>query len=280
MKFSLSNSVLTSALFLTALAPSVAMAQVTIDSEPRGVPFTLEGLNHTHYRDGVTPVSFDDLPNVQLIVHYGDTEGCVTPKPQTRFNTQLLPIHFFGRYDCDPKEPTPAPTPVVPVDEFYGKAAIKLTPHQMEVVPGGSIRYSLSVHNLSKTTQQDLTVSVQFDPSQMNIKDNLPYGGKIDGNGLVVWDVPVLFAGQTWQVSFPVEVLSSVADGQRLYVSSRVSSPDLIADSSDSLSTKVMVGTPIMPPTGMRFDVLFALMVMLLATCMTALHRKVVFSRV
>lgn len=255
--------------------PTLAFAQtyITVDSDPSDAPFVLEGPNNVQYYDGVTPRQFTDLPVQRYVVHYGDVPGCITPRPQSRIASSQQPLHFFGRYDCDSVAPSPPVDPEpTPVDNLTGRAALKLSPHQMEVMPGGRVRYTLAVHNLSKTTQRNFVVSFQFDEDNMSIVDTLPFNGTVSGNGVVVWEIPVLYAGQTWSVSFPVAIDDDISQGQRLYVSARVSSPDLIADAADQLSTRVMVGTPVIPATGYRFEVLFLLLSTLCAFALALLN--------
>ena len=164
------------------------------------------------------------------------------------------------------------PPPKQTDDDMFGMASLKLSPHQMEVLPGGEVRYTIAVHNLSKTTQRDFTVSFEYDASKMSITETLPYGGVWGGNGVALWNIPVLYAGQTWSVSFPVNLDEAISQGQRLYVSSRVSSPDLVADAADQLSTRVMVGTPVLPATGSRFELFFLLLSTLCAFTLALLN--------
>jgi hypothetical protein len=56
---------------------------VSVQSDPPGIEFKLQGPNDLR-ETGVTPASFDNVPEGHYSVQYGTLDGCVTPAPKSQ----------------------------------------------------------------------------------------------------------------------------------------------------------------------------------------------------
>lgn len=56
------------------------VGSVTVNSDPQGMNYTLYGPNEAIY-EGVTPMSYENVPEGQYKLQYKALDGCVTPKP-------------------------------------------------------------------------------------------------------------------------------------------------------------------------------------------------------
>jgi len=56
------------------------VGSVTVNSDPQGMEFTLYGPNES-VQEGVTPMSYEGVPEGQYKLQYKALEGCVSPKP-------------------------------------------------------------------------------------------------------------------------------------------------------------------------------------------------------
>ena len=232
---------------------------IAVESEPSGAPFVLVSPYDITY-SGVTPATFKNLPPKYFKAQYLDIEGCITPKPQERATERE--VQFFGRYNCAPVKPV-KPEPNIP-EETRGGVNLTLSAKQSEVFAGEDAVITLSVRNLSKRTQHDHTVSMEFDPSLMQIVKTLPGYGTVDGD-MAIWIIPDLFAGRTWTVEFPVLVKENVPEGTTMALSARVSGPEVDIENSRNVTDTIRVGVAIMPATGGQFALLFLALSSLLA---------------
>jgi len=232
---------------------------ISVESEPSGAPFVLISPYDVSY-SGVTPATFQNLPPRYFKAQFRDIEGCITPKPQERPTEKE--IRFFGRYDCNYVKPVKKAPKAV--EDTRGSVNILMSARQTEVLAGQNAFITVSVRNLSKRTQHDSTVTMQFDPSAMQIIRTLPNGGTVEGD-LAIWSIPELFAGRTWTAQFPILVKDNVPSGTQMTLSSRVSGPEVYADTSKNLTSQIRVGVAVMPATGGHFALLFLALTALIA---------------
>ena len=147
-------------------------------------------------------------------------------------------------------------------DERAGKVTIGLIANQHEVMPGGAVLYTIEVRNHDKRTQDNVSVSFQFDPTTMKIADVLPRNGTMANDRTAAWEIDAIYANHTWSTSFLVSMLPEVKSGTTTDATVRVSGPQIqIANSV--LSDTLTVGAAVFPPTGGRFDILFLCISML-----------------
>lgn len=261
------------ALVLVALPLGARAANlVTVNTDPDGIAFDLIGPANTVY-PGVSPGAFKDLPTGEYRVQFGYVEGCATPKPQLRDIFPGANVHFIGRYLCGTLKP-PTPEPPVSLEGLPGHVSMWLKAHQTEIMPGGTAVFTLGIRNHSKTTQHDLVASFEFDQMYMNIREELPGNGTVQGD-TALWHIPELFAGQTWTVHIPVHVLESLREGTTVRSTGRVAGDEIDRSISLNLSDTATVGSPILPPTGTHVAISLFLLVstLLLASATLATRR-------
>lgn len=233
---------------------------VRVDSVPSGMPFELVGPPKSPMFRGVTPAVFYEVPPVYYTAQYADADGCIAPKPQKREVQANQEIEFLGIFTCESdKVVMQEPEVIAEVASTHGlpgQVTVSLSPHQRETIPGSSITYTLTVTNHDKTTSHNLDASFQFDPTKMRIVEALPKNGTVDGN-IAMWSIPRIYAGQSWSVTFPVQVLESVGEGEKIGATARISGEDIVTSVSQ-IKSDTTVGTAVLPATGERFDLLFA----------------------
>ncbi|HAI98907.1 TPA: hypothetical protein DCL30_05270 [Candidatus Peribacteria bacterium] len=236
---------------------------ITVDSNIPGVPFVIRGEANVVTYSGSTPAVYQAVPSQEYTVSYNTVDGCVTPRNQTRSLRADYKITFFGDYRCDfPVDTgaiqTPVAEPQAPIVKKQEQKLmrISLTANQTEVAAGGTVRYQLSVRNLSRTTMEDLAVSVQFDPSVMSISVPVGRQGEVRGN-LVLWTIPAIFAGQTWNTEFGGIAADNLQAGTRLELTARASGTGLVESGTPVASLTHTIGVALLPQTGMRTDILF-----------------------
>jgi hypothetical protein len=231
---------------------------ISIRSDPSGAPVDVEDMNGRVVRSGTTPVSFS-MPAGTYTAKYGYMDNCALPKPQRRTAGIYETVEFFGRYLCTVPgrppvtPPSPPSQPETPRDAT-GRVSLSLTPHQREVLAGGIVHYTLNVRNQGRTTQHDLVVRFNFNPETMVLGDTP--GGVVDRD-TVTWNIPELFAGQSWNVNVPVQIRSGADTGNRFEVSAVVTGPEINEAISPNLRQTVVVGTPVIPATGLPLDRMF-----------------------
>ena len=238
---------------------------ISVESEPSGAPFVLVSPYDVSF-SGITPATFQNLPPRYFKAQFRDIEGCITPKPQERSTEKE--VQFFGRYDCNPVKNV-EPEPVV-TEDTRGSVNLSMSARQTEVLAGESAFITVSVRNLSKRTQHDVSVTMQFDPSAMQIVRTLPENGTVEGD-LAIWNIPEIFAGRTWTAEFPILIKNNVPVGTQMTLNSRVSGPEVYAETSRNLTSAVTVGVAVMPATGGHFALLFLALTAL--TAMFAVRR-------
>ncbi|MDD5026463.1 MAG: hypothetical protein PHH13_03755 [Candidatus Peribacteraceae bacterium] len=252
---------------------------ITVDSNIPNVPFVIRGEADVITYSGSTPAVYRAVPSQEYTVSYSTVEGCVTPRNQTRALRADYKITFFGDYRCDfPVDTgaiqTPVAEPQAPIVKKQEQklVQISLTANQTEVAPGGTVRYRLSVRNLSRTTLDDLAVSVQFDPSVMSVSTPVNREGEVRSN-LVLWTIPAIFAGQTWSTEFGGTAANDLQAGTQLELTARVAGTGLVESGTPVASLTHTIGVALLPQTGMHADILF-LLLSAIGACLLTLIRN------
>ncbi|MBU0457908.1 hypothetical protein KJ652_06200 [Patescibacteria group bacterium] len=231
---------------------------ITIDSEPSGQDIVLRG-NNLYELKGVTPVTFTDVPPMYYSAEYGLLDECITPRKQSRVLAPNERIDFIGVYRCgdDAVFEEPEPEPRLPSPKLMN---VSLQSNQNEVLPGGIVRYTLTVKNLDRTTHSNLLASVQFDPRKgyvSGVRDS----GRIFHDDLLVWNVPTLYAGQTWTTRFNMQINDGLSSGHKITMTTRIEGSNLVEAGMYERELTHTVGViTILPATGWRADVLFILL--------------------
>jgi len=246
---------------------------IVVESEPSGQPFLLQGSNTITYT-GETPALFQNVPPLYYSVQYSHKEGCRSPRKQSRMLDPNESLTFYGVYQCEPAltigDTEPEPEPEI---EEPRKLSLSLTANQAEVLPDGTVHYTLTVRNVSRGTLNDLSVSVQFDPEQGNIL-RVRNGGSIQGN-IVAWDISEIYAGRQWTTQFAMSVNDDLKMGEQIALNTRVSSPGLVEEGVTDKQLTTSVGVVLLPQTGWKVDVLLAALTLAAASILAfSIRRK------
>lgn len=153
------------------------------------------------------------------------------------------------------------------------KIRFSVTPDQQEVLPGGSIRYTVYVRNGSSQAIDGLTATVKFDPS-ISILTSAGTATKINASTLQ-WNVPKLNAGETWTTSFELALVDGLPAGTAIPVISTLkgSSIDSITlQSRVSVTSVALIGS--MPTTGAGMDTIAALLLIPMAMLAAGFQRR------
>lgn len=143
-----------------------------------------------------------------------------------------------------------------------------------DVVPGGTIRYTFLVQNVLLNTVRDAVITERFDPSVVTVVD--AGGGKLIGDGVIQWTLPVLQSGETWRTSYTVRVSSNLKNGASINSVATLSGKDV---GTATLNEKVTVSTTTsvvgnLPATGAAMDLLFMVATAPLAFAGMKLQRR------
>jgi len=143
-----------------------------------------------------------------------------------------------------------------------------------DVVPGGTIRYTFLVQNVLLNTVRDAVITERFDPALVTIVD--AGEGKIIGNGIIQWTLPVLQSGETWRTSYTVRVSNNLKNGTAINSVATLSGKDV---GNATLNEKVTVSTTTsvvgnLPATGAAMDLLFMVATAPLAFAGMKLQRR------
>ncbi|PIQ76592.1 hypothetical protein COU78_02695 [Candidatus Peregrinibacteria bacterium CG10_big_fil_rev_8_21_14_0_10_49_24] len=248
---------------------------VAVESTPAGASFELRGPNGVRYT-GVTPASFNGMPPLYYTASYSSLPGCQQPKPQSRVLRPNASLIFEADFICENEKVTvkntPPPADKVPTNNVSTPAMQRMLDehtrsnvslfhslNQNESVPGSTVYVTLGIRNIGKTTLKNVTLTEQFDAEKLSPIGVLPQGGKIIGS-VMIWEIPSIFAGQSFSVTFPVKISSDILQGEKVTLSARVSGDSVYAPQGELLSKMIDVGVVAMPATGWKADVLFALL--------------------
>lgn len=247
---------------------------VRVLSTPSDAPFELTAGSMRY--TGKTPATFDDLPPLQYSVHFGMIDGCGAPKPYKRSLAANGTLTFNGEYICGTasKSSSSAKSSKTSSSSLSSSssssevrtaaASLSQSVQQREVLPGGTVQFTVGVRNISKSTLKNLTVTEQFDAAHLTIVEPLEWSGRVEGN-LIIWNVPQIFAGQSWSAPFKATVKKDVPAGTQITLTARVSGEDLNNATLGNLSSTTTVGVTTLPKTGIGFDILFLVLSGLLA---------------
>jgi len=250
---------------------------IIVDSDPQGATFELLGPDNMRLT-GATPTMYTEFPPAQYRVTFMKQPGCAFSSPIQRSLGANETLTFMGKFVCGvatplPVTPTPEPEPT-PTDSSADRTLrIWAAAQQAEVVPGGIARYTITVKNTGTRTVHDLSVSAQFDPSMLNIDPPLPRFGSLNGD-VASWQVPELFAGKYWSVTFPATVTKNLKQGDRAGITARVSATDTDTTDESLLMARTDVGVVGLPQTGVRFDLLFLAFSVAVTSLLSVLQLK------
>ncbi len=150
-----------------------------------------------------------------------------------------------------------------------------------EAVPGGRIRYTLFVRNTMNTALTDGTIVDRFDPQYLTLDTyQHPEALASQNGGNMIWNIPVLQPGESWQTSYVLLVSKNAPTGVNLDNVASIRGTGL---SSLSLTETVRTNTSGVlgdfPATGAGMDTILALVMAGMAVLTSGVQRKVLMGR-
>jgi uncharacterized repeat protein (TIGR01451 family) len=138
-----------------------------------------------------------------------------------------------------------------------GDLVLRKVADRSEVRPGETLRYSVSLRNATGRTMQNLRIEDRIDQRYMAVIGGEQ--GSMQGDR-IVWTVPKLAAGESWQVSYTVRVSERTPHGASLLNVVTVSGEGIETISlTERVFTSSVSVMSTLPPTGAPLDVLFVL---------------------
>ncbi len=150
-----------------------------------------------------------------------------------------------------------------------------------EAVPGGSIRYTLYVQNTLDHVISDASILDRFDSTYMSL-NTFEHSESLasHGDGEMIWTVPVLQPGESWQTSYTIGVSANAPSGMELdnVANLRVADVNGMLLTQRARTSKVgVIGD--LPMTGAGMDTFLALALAGLAVATTGVQKKLAIGR-
>lgn len=118
----------------------------------------------------------------------------IMPKKTNEPSLDDLPPRLFPMFQEKEEEAFVAPTPLIHLSK---------APTNLEVSPGNTIPFSLTLKNVSGKRLKNLTLEERFDSARLSILDSA--AGSLTANRLA-WQIPLLLPGQSWSVRYTAQV--------------------------------------------------------------------------
>lgn len=145
-----------------------------------------------------------------------------------------------------------------------------------EVLPGGSIRYTLTVRNTLDHVISDAVITDRFDARYMSLEQyDAPHALLSQSNGSMRWKVPVLQPGESWQTSYTLSVDPKAPKGIDLSTVATIRGSDLEDVSlDDRVQTERSDIMEDFPQTGGAWEGIIGSVLSLTAAASTLLQRR------
>lgn len=148
-----------------------------------------------------------------------------------------------------------------------------------EAVPGGKVRYTLFIKNTLDRVISDATILDRFDNRYLSFESAEQSQYLVENiDGRMIWKVPVLKPGETWQTTYILDVSGSAPTGLPLDNVATLRGSDV---SDISLTERVSTNTSgVMgdfPTTGAGTDAIMAFILAFGALAATGVQRKLAF---
>ncbi len=230
------------------------------------------------------PVGNDLLASASVdgVIAYDRTRVGVVSNSSTSTSSRR---RFVPTTSARPSSSTSSPRPIVYVPPVTTTSSVRSvtrasetlliskTSDRSQVLVGGSVRFRITVRNITSAPLTNLTVTDRFNAAQWNIVDAA--NGRKVNDGSLEWSLPTLQPGDTWSVSYVLSAKDSVAAGTTITNLAAISGDGLDQVSLDKRlsATKISVLNSL-PTTGAPFDLLSLLFAGSLAIVPAALQRK------
>lgn len=258
---------------------------VQVQSDPSNVGFVMTNLADGSTYTGTTPATFNGMAPVGYRVQYDIEPACEVQKTLQRELIHGSTLTLFRDFTCgDRRIPTAGRTaePIAsqPVEQTPQRVnahtdapdkRIVQTASMSEVVPGGLIRFTITVKNVTRTTLHNVAVTDRYNPEMIDVVQPLLDGGVINGN-LVEWNIPKIYAGKSWTTTFTARAKDHLVAGDRIVLMAHANSEESdFGMFPEAWSSVAGVGVAYLPQTGDRYDILLGIAAMVAAAFITNL---------
>jgi len=150
---------------------------------------------------------------------------------------------------------------------------IQKSAEKSEVLPGGIINYSVQVTNVLLRTIRNATVTDQYDASRMTIVQ--PAGAEFAQRGKLVWTIPELEPGKTWNARYRLAVNDAVVHGDIVRNVVSITGPDVEdAVLSERVSAVQVNVIESLPAAGVPYDKILLIGIVSTSLLLGILQRK------
>ena len=232
---------------------------IEVTSNPPGAKFELQSGSQGNRVIGTTPETYTEMPPMPYFVAFERMENCHAPKTQRRTVEANGTAKFHAEYNCDTKEEEIEEEVIDESEDDNeaieiasgNRANIKIWNecHQTESLPGNTVFVTVGIRNVSKKTVNNVKVTESFNPDHISVPVNGLKGGKTD-NRMIVWNIPQIFAGQSWSKTFPVVINKNLSTGDKIQMISHVSGNEVWPPELELMSESIEMGIASMPKTG------------------------------
>lgn len=243
--------------FAMAIMPNLAHAAtggtITVTSKPTGANFVVQAPNGTRIT-GTTPATISNLAPTSYTVSFSPVLNCRLAKAQTRALDANGHIQFLGDYLCANKIPKDTLQAPVKTPDRVEKINVHVwnSFQQKETLPGNSTLITVGVRNTGNSTLRNLTLTQAFNPNQIDVLPVLPHNGTLLYQQ-ISWEIPVIYAGQSWTATFPITIKDSLKTGEQVQLLAKVSGVDILAPQVELLRKVATIGIADLPATGNVF---------------------------
>ncbi|MCK5018778.1 MAG: hypothetical protein KAS32_17075 [Candidatus Peribacteraceae bacterium] len=237
--------------------------EITISGNPSGNTFEITSLPGMRWT-GITPTKLTNMPPMEYTIHYGQVDNCQLPEPQRgKIRLDIKEIRFDGKYICgnamnkentkkEEKTNLQKINQTVPTPERSEVINVRLWNafHQKEGLAGTTVLVTIGVRNVGKETLRNVSITESFNEEKVSIPKAIPKNGYLAQRGVIGWNIPSIYAGQSWTTTIPVTLNSQLSSGEQVNLISRVSAENIRATRGELLTKTTSIGIATLPETG------------------------------
>lgn len=207
-----------------------------------------------------------DAPLGRLFVTNAQSEGLLVSDEDLIVASVSMPQRHARVLDAE------MPALVIPT-VGSGEGLLRKVADRAEVMPGGRVRFTLTVRNILAVPLRDAVVSDRFHPQYLGVIDG--GGASTSREGLLSWMIPPLLPGETWQTQYILQASENLPHGTILAntatLQSDVTQAFALPAKISQTRTAVITG---LPETGAPLDVLLGLLLLPSAGTCAFIQRK------
>lgn len=163
-------------------------------------------------------------------------------------------------------------------DDRDNRVLFRKTADRGEAMPGGKIRYTLFVRNTLNHLISDATILDRFDTQYLSLVSAERSQSLVSqSDGQMLWQVPVLAPGESWETSYVLSVARDAPSGIALENVALLRGTDLQGVSlTETVQTNRSGVMQDFPTTGAGMDTMLAGLLALMALATSGVQRKII----